>query len=1303
MLKKKNILVAIFSFLFCFSIMFGNILTNGKNNQQNSVYAEVTVPSLDSSGSAEDGSWSYNIGTGELTLNGIEWVEQTLVIPERNIIINIVGENTIQNTDVNIFNFSYDETTITFTGSGSLSLSVGQDASIFNIDDSTRIILDEVNIKEDIQDDVTIEPSEALALKSFVICSSHTHSYTTYTANGATLTATCSCDDSKSGSVSIADINVNETLAPEFNMTELSLTKDSFNIEYYKVDTKDVVTGGELAAEPSAAVGYYYLKATPKAETGISADKYLVCSFEVKELRTVITGQDKTTTYDGEGYDLSKMFTFDEHAGERIYSIVAEGTTGEGVVYEGNKLFIDKAGVFNIKVTVAGRDGYAGAELVKKLTVEKFNPVLGEGVGEVHLVLFGVDSNQQEVEYAGGWAENEITEIRPRFVNYVGGGQIEIKYFRITAGGNEEIEGFSSEAGEYLITVTIEENDVSCGCTLSKEYIIKDAIGVQVADGNVYYNEFVDSKYDISNLLEISSDLASDIESITYYWQKTEMAKIELQSSLFEVLYIDNGTEGDVYNFEAFIQTKANSEFSSTTITFSMTVMKYDGIEIAIEDKIYDNQAITYSVVKNDYDAAYTIEFYLGETLLDSAPVNAGRYSLKVIAEETGFTRRVEKEIQFKINKREISIVWQEDDFTYKAEEQTVSAHYVDLEGNEVPLRVLMDKLFRDVSFDGTNPYEYTARASFVVDSENYTLPTETTNVYHMKPMQLQVEVLNRSKFYKIAASPRLAARAVSGKVFLGDKDPWTLRVDAEINADTPIGFYPIIAESNNDPNYSVTFINSAVFKVKNRILTSDMIDDWVYLQTPSVPHAEVDVGEVRFSYYKGEELLSAVPTEPGKYTLYACVGDNEDDINWAESTEDFIIDRITVNVPNPDPTQFVFDGLKKTYRVMDPDLTNASLYTVGANEFVEAGTHKVALIISDTSHYRWPNGEDIYYLDCVIKKKQIEKPAADSRVYKYNGKPITYTLATSEFYQISSNVTQTEVGRYKVIVQLEDTFNTVWSDGTSANLVYDFVINQSRIDKAVIKDAEGNAISSKEVSIVDISGNGVSPESILQVEISKANDTKNIDRIKTQLTSVMSKYDKIFKIADVKLVQYGVSVQPENSITLKMLIPEELSGANFRLYHIHINSNGEEVVSEVEYSKVDKDGYITFQTDKLSSFAFVYEQSSLKAKIITFAVLSGVMFILLVLQVVFFILLKKKSKAKILAAAAPVFFVKSEVSTTIALGCVFGALAVVNVVMLVLNILAYRAKKCKEKQDEEKSKTKAKTKTKAVENKESK
>ena len=52
-------------------------------------------------------------------------------------------------------------------------------------------------------------------------------------------------------------------------------------------------------------------------------------------------------------------------------------------------------------------------------------------------------------------------------------------------------------------------------------------------------------------------------------------------------------------------------------------------------------------------------------------------------------------------------------------------------------------------------------------------------------------------------------------------------------------------------------------------------------------------------------------------------------------------------------------------------------------------------------------------------------------------------------------------------------------------------------------------------------------------------------------------------------------------------------------------------------------------------------------------------------------------------------FFVKSEVISTIVLGTVFGLLFVANIVMLVFNILAYKSKKCEEKKAKTKQKSK--------------
>lgn len=1196
MLKKKNILVAIFSFLFCCSMFAGSVAIKNEDVMQNTAFAEdIEFPGnkADWSGeiNSENDTWYFN-GDSTVTLAGGNW-STPLYLPAQELTINIIGENVIETTEANAI--VYTGTSLKFKGTGSLRLSSASKA--FSITNADYISFSDLDVTNENGEDVSV--AQALAL--------------------------------------------------------------------------DKITIGTVSA-------------------GIAVD---------------ISGEDKETTYDGSFYNLSNMFEFDESIADVVtYSIVADGTTGAGNI-TGCMLEITKCGVFNIEISVDG------TKHTQTLTVNKANLPVGDGEGQTQIVFKGYDSNDVEVPYItpNGWSVGEIDYIETELINNIGGGEIyDYSYYHYTSDGIGSMiyegQDIPKETefvgGRYVIRVIIDESDLYMPAMIEKTFIIKPQIEYFIPQDIVYveYNDLSEGVFDLSTLFEVDDEFLDSISSITYKITSDVLDEpLILSNSIFEINSIEDSVNGDDYNIEIVINAKPDGTYcSSNKFNVKLNIEKSNvtGFDIQFHSKVYDGEPITFDVTENIYDLSYTIKYYKdADTLLDGAPVESGKYHAEITISGNEVFKETLIIRDFTIGQTVIEIIWQEDDFTYNGSAQKINAYYINHEDQEVPLIVHTDKVFRDVQIGGVD-YEYTAFVTFDTIDDRFTLPDETVNrrTYHIKPMELEVEVLDRTKAFGSSSIPNFDVNIVKGKVFVGDERPalWELSVDETIDSETPVGSYEIIATATNaNPNYNVTFTNTAYLRVTNAILTTDMIQDWTWGDAPNTPHAEAAIGEVQFFYYKGETQLPSVPTEPGAYRLIARVGENESDPNYAEFEEMFIIDKIIVNVPREDTTVYIYNGALQSYKVLDSDLENAALYTVGNREFRDAGVHQVELKIEDEDfvYYRWPNGQQVYYMSFEIKKKPVSKPEADNRVHKYNGNAITYSLASNEDYVISDNTTQTNVGRYKVVVSLRDTNNTTWADGTVDNLVYNFVINQGRIDSPVIKDAEGNAVNTKDVTIIDVSGNGLNPESILQVDIAKSGDEK-IDKIKNQLTSVLSKYDKIFKVADVKLVQYGVSVQPENRITLKMLVPEELRTANFTLYHIHTNESGEEIVSEIEYSKVDKDGYITFQTDKLSSFAFVYEQSSLKASIITFSVLSGIMFILLIAQVVFFIL-KKKSKAKVLAAAAPVFFVKSEVSATIALGSVFGLLLIANIVMLVFNILAYKSKKCEEKKAQPKEKQKSK------------
>ena len=111
-------------------------------------------------------------------------------------------------------------------------------------------------------------------------------------------------------------------------------------------------------------------------------------------------------------------------------------------------------------------------------------------------------------------------------------------------------------------------------------------------------------------------------------------------------------------------------------------------------------------------------------------------------------------------------------------------------------------------------------------------------------------------------------------------------------------------------------------------------------------------------------------------------------------------------------------------------------------------------------------------------------------------------------------------------------------------------------------------------------------------------------------------------------------------------------------------------------------------KTNKLSSFVFVYEQTSLVGLIVTFVVLTVIMLALLVLQLIWF--KKNKSGTKtVLASAVPAFYVASELGSTIAFGVVFALLLIANAVLLTLNLNLKRKKPETKKSETKKSEKK--------------
>lgn len=728
--------------------------------------------------------------------------------------------------------------------------------------------------------------------------------------------------------------------------------------------------------------------------------------------------------------------------------------------------------------------------------------------------------------------------------------------------------------------------------------------------------------------------------------------------------------------YEIKIEVAENENYLASSKEHSLIVNKMensDTVSVSAKSWIYGGVSNVVYEFKNTLDGfekgisrgESTIEYYTDEeynnkyTQNDGVPTDAGTYYAKITVPDDGFVNEKVFYITAQMLPKEVAIIWDEDNFTYNGQVQTIHAKYKDINGNFIDFAVTLDEE------EFKNPDTYTATVSFKYNETNYAISSSDshTKSYTIKKIQLKLKVNDLYKIYNREPSEYvLSVRVVSGSI-VGGEVPYELSFNETITKDTAIGEYQILATAKLTDYYDVTF-EDGYFYVINEIYDL-VLDSWYYGDSENSPSARAHVyqEDITYTYYKVSSYgklikLSEKPTTPGHYRVKAEIK-NEYSYNQATAEKEFDIYKIRISSPAKDNTIYVYDGQDKYYGIQETDI-----YKVDNRKQRDAGTYIVRLTLKNSEIYEWEDSDKTYieYV-FVINKKQISIPNSVNTYYKYTGNPIKYSLEEGSDYQISSSNIQTEPGRYVVTLSLIDDRNIEWENGSSEDINYDFVIYRNSIVEPTTTSATGTTLNEKPVTIIESSGNGISPDSELKVTVIKDDDKQLIKSIRESLE--LSKYDKVFKVYDVELVSDGNSIQPDGTITLKMKIPAELVGAKFVLYHIHTDANGEKVVSEIKYNGVSDDGYIMFQVDKLSEFAFVYEQESLIPLVVVLAILCSVLLVLLIIQLISLLKQNGKKMARTtLASAVPIFFVTSEVAISIVLGVLSLLLIVGNVIL---------------------------------------
>ena len=215
--------------------------------------------------------------------------------------------------------------------------------------------------------------------------------------------------------------------------------------------------------------------------------------------------------------------------------------------------------------------------------------------------------------------------------------------------------------------------------------------------------------------------------------------------------------------------------------------------------------------------------------------------------------------------------------------------------------------------------------------------------------------------------------------------------------------------------------------------------------------------GETSFVYTGGEISLDIFNSVEGDVSTYSVTNNSnvnagtytvtvalKDKLNfiWSDETDTdltftYTITKKVIAAPNPTFTTLEFDG--NPHKMVFDSVSD--LWTVlNNNEQSQVGKYDVTVNIADTVNYIFTDGTTNKTYSYTITKKSIAKPDIVNHNFVYDGQEKSLDIENTEYFDVL-NQKATVAGTYTAIISLKDRSNTVWEDGTSDNIMVQFVI----------------------------------------------------------------------------------------------------------------------------------------------------------------------------------------------------------------------------------------------------------------------
>lgn len=198
-------------------------------------------------------------------------------------------------------------------------------------------------------------------------------------------------------------------------------------------------------------------------------------------------------------------------------------------------------------------------------------------------------------------------------------------------------------------------------------------------------------------------------------------------------------------------------------------------------------------------------------------------------------------------------------------------------------------------------------------------------------------------------------------------------------------------------------------------------------------------------------EYSDNIEVGTGKYTI-KCVGDYEEYGNYYG---EFQIIKLNINKPiiKDGTDSFIYDGTQKS-----PDISTSEFYEIYSySENVNVGVYSTWVSLKDKNNCQWEDGtnNDIKF-NWAISKKTIKKPTIKkgANIFTYSGKENSFVIPTSGMYTIKETTKAINAGDYEAFVELKDTNNYQWEDGTTEKLYFKWSITKRSITSYSVKSS---------------------------------------------------------------------------------------------------------------------------------------------------------------------------------------------------------------------------------------------------------